>query len=444
MNLVLIHFNNHVKSTPLQNNPDSRSLMSSFCGFDFGTSNSTIGICHEKKYSLVPLENNRPIIRSAIFCDAENKEWVFGQEGVNRYLSSIPGRLLMSLKSVLGSSLMDDETFIFNDFISYTKILSRFVHHIKTLAEKTNGDELTQVVLGRPVHFHDTDVNQDKQAEATLEKIAKEIGFKEVSFQFEPIAAALTYETTISKEQLALIIDMGGGTSDFTVIRLRPGVTSSHRTEDVLANAGIHIAGTDFDHKLSLNSVMPLLGLGSLMQGSSSAIEVPLMYYHDLTTWHSLASLYTPKTISHLKSMRAVAHEKHLIQRLIHVLENRAGHHILNVVETSKQQLSDVLEVLMDLHFIENHLAVTMQRAMLNEVIQEYLTQIIKTILNTVHLAGVTPHDISAIFYTGGSTKIPIIREQINPLFKNAEIIQGDAFGSVGLGLTIEAKKRYG
>lgn len=417
--------------------------MSSFCGFDFGTSNSTIGIDQNERPQLVSLENNRPTIRSAIFCDAEHKEWIFGQEGVNRYLSSVPGRLLMSLKSVLGSSLMDEETLIFNEFVSYTKILGRFIHHIKILAEQTSGSELTQVVLGRPVHFHDTDVKQDKQAQDTLEKIANDVGFKEVSFQFEPIAAALSYETIITTEQLALIIDMGGGTSDFTIIRLRPGVHSAHRNEDVLSNAGIHIAGTDFDHKLSLNSVMPLLGLGSLMRGSSSQIEVPLMYYHDLTTWHTLTNLYTAKTISHVKSIRSVAQEKHLLQRLLNVLENRVGHHILDVVETSKQKLSDVNQISMDLNFIESELNVTLQRSMLNGVIQDYLTRIIQTILHTITLAGVKPTDISAIFYTGGSTKIPIIREQINPLFPNAEIIQGDAFGSVGLGLTIEAKRRY-
>lgn len=417
--------------------------MSAFCGFDFGTSNSTIGIFSENKCRLVPLENNKSTIRSAIFCDAENKEWVFGQEGVNRYLDSTPGRLMMALKSVLGSSLMDDETLIFNEFIPYTKILSYFLRHIKNLAEKINRQELTQVVLGRPVHFHDTDREQDRTAQNSLEKIAREVGFKEINFQYEPIAAALTYETTIASEQLALIIDMGGGTSDFTVIRLRPGAQSIDRSQDVLANSGIHIAGTDFDHKLSLNTVMPLLGMGSLMHGSSNDLEVPSSYYHDLTTWHTLANLYGAKTIVQVRSIQTLAYEKQLIARLIRVLQQRAGHHILDVVEKTKQQLSHVMEAAMDLQFIEDDLLLNVQRATLNSVIEDYLQRIIVSIMDTVKMAGVKPTDISAIFYTGGSTQIPVVRQQINSLFPNAEVVQGDAFGSVGLGLAIDAQRRY-
>lgn len=197
--------------------------MRTFCGLDFGTSNSTIGTFIRDSAKLVPLENNKPTMRSAIFCDTENKEWIYGQEGINRYLESFPGRLLMSLKSVLGSSLMDDETFIFNEFISYTHILSKFILHIKSCAEQYAETELNYAVFGRPVHFHDTDPKQDKTAQDTLENIAHKIGFKEVTFQYEPIAAALTYESTLNAEKLALIIDMGGGTSDFTIIRLRPG-----------------------------------------------------------------------------------------------------------------------------------------------------------------------------------------------------------------------------
>jgi len=417
--------------------------MHAFCGLDFGTSNSTIGTSINKAISLVPLEKNKPTIRSAIFCDVETKQWVFGQEGIDRYLESVPGRLMMSLKSVLGSSLMDDETLIFNEFISYTNILSKFILYIKSRAESFAGTELSYALFGRPVHFHDTDTEQDRAAQNTLESIARLIGFKEVTFQYEPIAAALTYETTLTSEKLALIIDMGGGTSDFTVIRLRPGQVSVERSSDVLANAGIHIAGTDFDHGLSLNTVMPLLGMGSLMRGSSSDVEVPSAYYHDLTTWHMLTHLYNPKTISHVAAIHASAHEKKLLERLLNVLKNRSGHHILYEVENVKQRLSENQQAHLNLDFIETKLSEMVSRQLFDQIIQEDLHKIIDTILHTVSLSGMKPNDISAIFYTGGSTKIPLIRDQINRLFPAAEIIQGDAFGSVGMGLTIDAERRY-
>lgn len=418
--------------------------MPTFCGLDFGTSNSTIGVLEHNRCQLVPLENNKPTLRSAIFCDAENKQWLFGQQGVDRYLESTPGRLMMALKSVLGSSLMNDETLVFNEFISYANILSHFIRHIKIQAENFSQQELTQVVLGRPVHFHDTDIEQDRAAQNTMQEIARSVGFKDITFQYEPIAAALSYETTLSSEKLALIIDMGGGTSDFTVIRLRPGAVTKERAEDVLANTGIHIAGTDFDHKLSLQTVMPLLGMGSLMQGSSSDLEVPVSYYHDLTTWHTLSQLYGSKTVNHIRSIQNKAYEKELLARLIRVLEDRAGHHILQAVENSKQQLSDVATSVLDLNFIEDELSLSISRQTFNKVINDDLESIVKTILHTVKLAGIQTTDINAIFYTGGSTKIPAIHAKINPLFMNAEIVHGDAFGSVGMGLTIDAGRRYG
>jgi hypothetical chaperone protein len=419
------------------------NTMHSFCGLDFGTSNSTIGITTNNRPELVNLEGNKPTIRSAIFCDNERAQWMFGQEGISSYLEGVPGRLMMALKSVLGSSLMDDKTVIFNEYIPYTDVLSHFMKHIKNKAEQQLGGTLTHAVLGRPVHFHDHDKTKDKLAQDTLEKIARDLGFKEVSFQYEPIAAALSYEATLETEKLALIIDMGGGTSDFTVIRLRPKTKAVDRTEDVLANNGIHIAGTDFDQRLSLSAVMPLLGMGSLIRGSSSDIEVPSMYYHDLTTWHTLNALYNAATLSQLRSIQTSAYEKILIGRLIHILKMRAGHHILDTVETAKQRLSEQDTLALDLAFIENELTILVERDAFNAVIDDQINRVIRKVEETVSDSGVKPGDINAIFYTGGSTKIPIIREKINKLFPAAEVVQGDAFGSVGMGLTIEAHRKY-
>lgn len=414
----------------------------SCCGLDFGTSNSTIGIVSDGRCQLVPLEANRPIMRSAIFCDDDHRRFVFGQEGIQHYLEGGSGRLMMALKSVLGSPLMEESTLIFNEMISYSQILGHFIKHLKTTAEKAAEQALTQVVIGRPVRFHDSDKQQDKQAQATLTSILRTLGFQDISFQFEPIAAAMTYETTLEKEQLALIIDMGGGTSDFTVIRLQPNITQRDRSQDVLANGGIHIAGTDFDQRLSLKTVMPLLGMGSLLHGSSHDIEVPASYYYDLTTWHTLNQLYNPITLSHVHRLQAIAHKKPLLGRLLRVFQHRSGHHLLDAVETGKQRLSDSETTSLDLNFIENALQLSIDQSTLNKSIDDQLQEIIKKIEETVSDSGVKNEAISAIFYTGGSTKIPIIRQKINALFKNAEIVQGDAFGSVGMGLTLEAARR--
>lgn len=417
--------------------------MSTFCGLDFGTSNSTVGVYQNDVCQLVPLENEKPVLRSAIFCDFELQRWEFGQAGINHYLDGVPGRLMMSLKSVLGSSLMNEKTVIFNEYVPYTRVLFEFIRHIKNKANHFISDEIEQVVMGRPVYFHDDDPIKDQLAQDTVASIARELGFKEVVFQYEPIAAALAYETRIQREQLALIIDMGGGTSDFTIIRLSPDQRRVDRSQDLLANSGIHIAGTDFDKKLSLHSVMPLLGMGSLIKGSSSLIEFPSWYYHDLTSWHLLAGLYDKKTIHHIETLRLVALEKERIELLVDVLQKKSGHHVLHSVEAAKQKLSQYAETNIDLSFLKKHEPVVVSSTLFNSVIESELKKIIDAIKKTVLDAAVNFSDIDVIFYTGGSTKIPIVREKINALFQGAMVVEGDPFGSVGLGLAIDAKRRF-
>ncbi len=414
-----------------------------YCGLDFGTSNSTIGVYTGNDITLVPFDKGKPIIRSAIFFDFEAGGCRFGQQGVTDYLSGVHGRLMLSLKSVLGSSLMDEKTSIQHRRISYRDILGYFLAHIKQQAEITLGHELTKIVLGRPVRFHDQDDEKDRLAQDTIESIARSLGFKTVLFQYEPIAAALTYEQTITREQLALIVDLGGGTSDFSVIRLRPGMENRDRLQDVLANNGIHIGGTDFDTELSLKAVMPELGLGTEMRGMSSNIHVPNSYYYDLTTWHTINSLYTHRTRSELHTIKNFALEPSRISRLIKVIEKQAGHKILNEVEQGKCALSNVEKCAFDLQFIEKELLLNIKRKIFEDFIQNKVEKLVQVVLKTISDAGIKSNDIDSIFFTGGSTQIPIIRKAILEGFPNAEIVQGDVFSSVGKGLIIDAKRKF-
>lgn len=414
-----------------------------FCGFDFGTSNSTIGIYKNDHCQLALLENNQPLIRSAIYANNAAKEFNYGQTAIDNYFNEGDGRLLMSLKSVLGSALMNEKTYVFDKFISYTDILGLFINHIKKIAEQHLQQELTAAVVGRPVKFHDTDVEKDKLAQNTLATIMQQQGFKQIEFQYEPIAAAKTYEATIKHEELAIIVDMGGGTSDFTIIRLTPNKNRMDRKDDVLANHGIHIAGTDLDRALSLQSIMPLFGLGSLMRGSSSDIPVPSIFYHDLTTWHLLNHLYNQSTRNEINKIYVVAQQKNLIARLLYLLEMRLGHRLLEAVELAKQRLSDQSNTIIDLDFIEPLLQQEVLQIDFNTSITEHTNKILATIQESLALAKTKAEKITAIFFTGGTTKIPFIREKIMHLLPQAKVVRGDAFGSVGLGLTLSAKELF-
>ena len=252
----------------------------SICGLDFGTSNSTLGTIAGREPVLTALEADQTAVPSAIFYETDGAVLI-GRRAIEAYVEGVSGRLMRSLKSVLGTSLIDETTRLGRERTSFRDVIAYYVGAVKRRAEQAIGRELRHVVHGRPVHFVDNDPDADRKAERVLHDIAREVGFNEVTFQFEPIAAALDYERQISAEEIALIADIGGGTSDFSIVRLGPKRHGEvDRSADILANDGVRIGGTDFDRQLSLGIVMPLFGFGSAM--NRPGLDVPSSYFHDL------------------------------------------------------------------------------------------------------------------------------------------------------------------
>ena len=239
-----------------------------FGGIDFGTSNSTVGLIENGRPRLAPLEDGNVTLPSAVFFNFEDNQTYLGRRAISDYTDGAEGRLMRALKSVLGSSLVNEKTRIKARSIAFTDIIGLFIAHLKDRLEAQAGGAVDSVVLGRPVQFVDDDAEADAKAEGELEKAARAQGFQHIAFQFEPIAAALDYEQTVAREELALIIDMGGGTSDFSIVRVSPQrAGAADRKDDILANRGIHIGGTDFDRLLSVAHVMPRTGLFDAHQG---------------------------------------------------------------------------------------------------------------------------------------------------------------------------------
>src|ERR1700682_659352 len=194
----------------------------SICGLDFGTSNTTLGTIEGHAPVLVALEDGEGTIPSAIFYETDGAVLI-GRRAVEAYVEGAPGRLMRSLKSVLGTSLIDETTRLGRERVSFRDVIAYYLGAVKRRAEQATGRELCNVVHGRPVHFVDNSDDADRKAERTLREIAREVGFDEVTFQFEPIAAALDYERQISTEEIALIADIGGGTLGFSVVRRGAG-----------------------------------------------------------------------------------------------------------------------------------------------------------------------------------------------------------------------------
>jgi len=418
-------------------------MANTFCGIDFGTSNSTVGLRQAQAYVLAPLEGQHTTLPSAIFYDAETRKMAFGRAAMGQYIEGHEGRLLRALKSVLGTSLMDEKTVIGGKPYAFKDILGAFIKHLKNKAETTLGAEVEQAVFGRPVHFIDGNPSADREAENTLREIATAQGFKHIHFQYEPIAAALDYEQQVVREQLALIVDIGGGTADFSVVRVGPDLQQkTDRSDDILANSGVHIGGTDFDRWLSLQHFMPLLGLGSYRKGGTH--PVPTSYYHDLATWHRINQLYVPQTKRAIYDLFQDSAEPQKLARLNHLVENYAGHRLALDVESAKIKLTGNNTATCLLDYLEKGLVTEVTLAEFNAAIAEGNLKIQQTIAEAIQDAGVKPEAIEAVFLTGGSTAIPAVRQASLALTPQARVIEGDLFGSVGVGLALDGQRKFG
>lgn len=412
------------------------------CGIDFGTSNSTVGWQRPGVESLIALEDDKITLPSVVFFNMEERRPVYGRLALHEYLEGYEGRLMRSLKSLLGSKLIKHDTSVLGTAMPFKDLLGLFIGELKKRAEQTAGREFEEVVLGRPVHFVDDDAQADQEAEDTLAEVARKIGFKEVSFQFEPIAAAFDYESTIQSEELVLIVDIGGGTSDFSLVRLSPERrTRDDRHDDILATGGVHIGGTDFDKQLSLQGVMPLFGYGSRMK---SGAYMPTSHHMNLATWHTINAVYSQKSQLALGSMRYDIEDTGGIDRLFKLIEQRAGHWLAMEVEETKIQLTHAQSRHVAMDRIESGLSVDLSRAMFEASIDAQLERVRSSVTQLLSDAGVGLEQVNTVFFTGGSSGIPALRNSVSAMLPNARHVEGNIFGSIGSGLAIEAKKRYG
>ena len=406
------------------------------CGLDFGTSNSAIGVAREGTAALAPIEAGNTLIPSAVFFDYETLGWVlFGNEAISAYVGQTEGRLMRALKSILGSPLIDDETSLGGRKVPLREVVEIFVRHLKQKAEAFAGQEITSAVHGRPVRFVDDDDKADARAQVVLEAIARQAGFRDVTFVYEPIAAAHQYEQTVQKEELVLIADIGGGTSDFSVVRVGPQRRGrADRGDDVLANAGVRVGGTDFDTALSLAAVMPLLGLGSKLVEKN--LPMPNAPYHELATWPTINFAYTYKNERALAELASLAREPKKVERLLKVVRQRLGHRLAFAVEDAKIALSAEQRAAVPLSFLEASLAITATRVGFDRAIDARLDRLHKTASDCIAAAGLKPPAIDTIFLTGGSSRVPSVRAAIGRAAPSARLAGGSDLLSVALGLT--------
>lgn len=409
-------------------------------GIDFGTSNSAAALVDDEgRLRVIPLEANSPSMPTALFFPTEGDHIAYGTDAMQTYLRGAQeqdpgGRLMRAIKSLLGSKLMDEQTVVNGQLIGFFDIVVLFFKELKARSERHLGFEVSAAMLGRPVHFVDDHADRDALAQATLERAARAAGFESVSFELEPIAAAFDFERRVDRDTTVLVVDIGGGTSDFTVIQLGPErQKNANRASDVLATTGTHIGGTDFDRLLNLGCVMPHLGLGHT---GPSGREVPNSVFFDLSTWHLIHHAYSRKSLAQATELWRSYTDRQLHQRLMDVLRERQGHQILAHVEEAKISCSMASAPAdMDLDCVEPGLSTVLTPKHMRELLAQQVDAIVRCAQDCVERAASGQQTIDVVYLTGGSSALTPLVDALKVAFPDASLVKGDRFGGVAAGL---------
>jgi hypothetical chaperone protein len=414
-------------------------------GIDFGTSNSAAALVDAAgQIHVITLDGNSNSMPTALYFAGEDGHISYGSAALRDYLSAaqegvIGGRLMRAIKSLLGSSLMAEQTVVNGQTLSFFDIVVLFLSELKRRAEQHLGYGVHTATLGRPVHFVDGNPERDALAQATLRRAALAAGFRKVAFELEPIAAAFDFERRVSHDTQVLVVDIGGGTSDFTVIRIGPGHRDkTERKQDILATSGIHIGGTDFDRLLDLGCVMPLLGYG---QRTPAGRELPNRIFYNLSTWHLVHHATSRHSLAQARALQRDYADPVLHQRLMHVLQERLGHQLLSEVESAKIRCattgaSTAIDV-SGLHTRSSSAnaapATQLTPEMLHTMLNAQLAAIVQCALQCAAQAGLS--DLELIYLTGGSSSLQALVHALQTAFPKATMVHGDRFGGVASGL---------
>jgi hypothetical chaperone protein len=425
--------------------PDSRAL----CAIDFGTSNSAIALPTADGVRLVAVEGTQRTMPTAVFyaveglAPHEEPQRHYGRAAVAAYIEGTEGRLMRSMKSILGSTLATQATEVgAGRQVRYLDVVGAYLRHLRSMAEAEAGRALTRVVLGRPVFFVDDDPERDAAAQAALAKAARAVGFSEVHFQFEPIAAALDYEMGVDREQRVLVADIGGGTSDFSLVRVGPQQRQRlDRQADILANHGVHIAGTDFDRHIELARILPACGYRAL---GPTGREVPSKVYFDLATWHLINTVYAPGRVAELARMKTFYADTRQHARLMAVVAQRLGHALIGQAEAAKIAVAEGGRTDIDLRALEAGLQASLDEGQAVAALDADIDRIVAAADETLAQAGLAADQVDALYFTGGSTGFKPLADRIAARFPQATAVRGDRFASVAQGLGHHARRLDG
>jgi hypothetical chaperone protein len=423
-----------------------------FIGFDFGTTNSSIALAAESGevrtaefplasggsteswrsllYLLKSLERGRSTIHS----------WS-GPQGIERYLASDDekGRLVQSLKSFLSSHGLRS-TEVFGRQIALEDLVARIIRDIRASAEVQFGFPIKTAVVGRPVRFVGAKTDADDEfASGRLRIALQHAGFEDVRFEYEPVAAAWFYQSKLDRDELILIGDFGGGTSDFSLIRVGPSYRKRGAQDQVLGNQGLGLAGDAFDAKIVRHLVSPALGAHTELRSGDKLLPVPAWVYRKLERWHHLSLLRSQDTLNMLRSVERQALEPEKISHLVYLIQHDRGYVLHQAVQRVKVELSRSPSARFSFSDGDVELTADVTRKEFESWIREELKLIERSVSELLEKTGLPESAVDRVFLTGGSSFVPAVRRIFENRFGAEKIRTGDEFTSVARGLALKS-----
>jgi hypothetical chaperone protein len=424
-------------------------------GIDFGTTNSSIAwATREGKVELASFPTSTAAtesFRSVLYLEQlkqagrSHVKSFTGPTAIEHYLhAEHKGRLIQSLKSYLTSRALTG-TEVFGRRYSIEDLISRILTDLRLHAEKQFGQPIRHATVGRPVRFVGADsTDDDAFALQRLKEAFLHAGFESIDFEMEPIAAAYSYESTLDRDELILIGDFGGGTSDFSLLHVGPGIRKRGRAaKDLLGNSGLGLAGDAFDARIVRKLVSPALGADSLARSLNKLLPaVPAWIYANLERWHYLSFLKTRNVHQILKSARANALEPEKIEALITLIDEDLGYQLHQAVQRLKIDLSRNDAAQFQFRDGSMNIQANVTRASFESWISEDLQSIEHCVDDLLEATGIAAQKIDRVFLTGGTSFVPSVRRIFETRFTADRVRTGNEFTSVARGLALRARER--
>ena len=401
-------------------------------GIDFGTSNSVLSILNKTTRTIKKTFSENSVI---YFQDAQH--FFIGKDAIQHYLSNdMKGRLLKSIKTLLPQSAFTF-TYIFGKKYSAEDLVCLILQYLKMQADASVGEDVTEVVLGRPVVFSE-DLAKDQLAEKRLVNAARKAGFEKIWLQYEPIAAGFLYEQSIDKPELVLIGDFGGGTTDFTLMQLDKQKSNAvDRQQDILKSGGVHTGGDDFDAAIMWHKLVKHFGYGLQYDSNGKMLDLPVHIFRTLCEWEQMAFLKEGKLRKQLDNYYQYTNKNIAIDKLRTLIDDNLGFALFQTIEQAKIDLSKKQNV--DLYFNKSGLDLAEHLSLedFNGIVKKDIDDIEHFLTKFIAESGIEINAIKNVFITGGASSVEAVTSVFKKLFTEEKIHSGDNFNSVAQGLAL-------